>query len=103
MAALYFSEFAGMAYVNGVRLPTIPQAPALRDQVASIGSSVSTAALLSSNTHVVVLNADSVCSILIGSSISTGIASTTNRRIPANVDVLIGVNPYARITAIANS
>jgi len=102
MAQLFISEFVGFAYVAGQRVPGMPAGPSLRDSVLQLGTSASTMAT-SSATKFVVMNADSVCSIFIGSSASTGIASTTCRRVAANVDVPMQLPPYSRITAIANS
>jgi hypothetical protein len=111
MSNLYVTEYAGAGYGynSGRGGFIVPAEPAIQTQVISISGSASTFAL-SSVTRLVRVMLDGAAlgttavNIMFGSSGSTGIATTTNAsRYVSDLEVFRSVNPYMRVTAIANS
>ena len=111
MSNLIVTEYtgAGYGYNSGRGGFIIPTEPAFQTQAISISASASTFAL-SSVTKLVRFMLDGTALgstavlVLFGSSVSTGIAASSNAsRYVSDVEAIRGVVPYMRVTAIATS
>ena len=99
---LFITEFSGQSLdANGVFIPSVIT-PSLADQTVAVGASSVQSAAFNSNTRVVRLSSDVVCSVKFGSSPT---ATTTTMRLPANSVEYFGVaaNTVIKVAVIANS
>lgn len=99
MAKLYISEYRTIAGVgpNGAPMgqePSLDQAP-----ITVSGSSVTSLAFTAS-THVIRVETDTTCSIVIG---TTPVATTSNKRLAANTPEYFGVVPGMLLAVISNT
>lgn len=95
---LYISEFAGGPNA-GTPSQVFPGQPSLADQAITFGASVASNAF-GPRTRLVMLIADTACSILFGAQGVTPVATTVNLRLPANVPVIFAVFPGQKVAAI---
>jgi hypothetical protein len=103
MATLYITEHASQVRdAAGYLVQGTPAYPATAEQTVAVGASSTASAVLQPNTTIVELVSDVVCSIAVGVAPT---AAATNRRIPANVPVQIGVpaNSGFQIAVINNT
>lgn len=97
--SLFVTELRGLA--ANFPVPTLAGAVPL---TLTVGSSVSTGLLTGAGTNMIMVTADTGAWLSIpGSSISTGIVTSTNGvRIPANTQPLFfAVAPFSRLTALS--
>lgn len=100
MASLFVSEFAiGVSPFGSYQAQMLPQ-PALADQVVDIGMQSAQSDAFGSDTHVVLLVADTACHVQFGADPT---AAGTTMLIPANVPIPFGVAPGHKVAAIAAS
>ena len=98
--AVYITEYASFAYINGRSL--VAQEPALATTVLS--SATTSTGLLSARTQVVRVVCDQPAWLLFSaSSLSTGVATSTNaaRIVPGGPPEYFGVRPLSRYTALS--
>jgi hypothetical protein len=103
MATLYITEHASQVRdAAGYLVQGTPAYPALAEQTVAISASSAASATLNASTTIVELVSDVVCSIAVA---ATPTATATNRRLPANVPVQIGVpaNSGFKIAVITNT
>lgn len=103
MATLYITEFARQARdAAGYVAQGTPEYPSTAEQTVAVGVGSASSATLQANTTILEIVSDVVCSVAVGVNPT---ASATNRRIPANTPVQIGVpvNSGYKIAAISNS
>ena len=103
MATLYITEHAGQVRdAAGYQVQGTPAHPATAQQTVTVGASSTASNVFNASTTIVELVSDVVCSIAVGTA---PIATATNRRIPANVPVQIGIpaGKNYKIAAITNS
>ena len=103
MATLYITEHASQVRdAAGYLVHGTPAYPATAEQTVAVGAGSTASAMLQANTTIVELVSDVVCSIAVGIGPT---ATVTNRRLPANVPVQIGVpaNSGFKIACITNT
>ena len=103
MSTLYVTEFASQVRdAAGYLVQGTMVYPATAEQTVAIGAGSLTSNPFNASTTVVELVSDVVCSVAVG---ATPTATATNRRIPANTPVQIGVPAGSgyRIAAITNN
>lgn len=103
MAVLYITEHASQVRdLAGYLVQGTPAYPSLAEQTVAIAAGSAQSAALNASTTIVELVSDVVCSIAVGANPT---ATATNRRIPANVPVQIGVpaNSGFKIACITNT
>jgi hypothetical protein len=103
MAVLYITEHASQVRdLAGYLVQGTPAYPATAEQTVAIGAGSVQSNALNASTTIVEIVADTVCSIAVGANPT---ATATNRRIPANVPVQIGVpaNSGLKIACIVNT
>ena len=103
MTILYVTEFASQVRdVAGYLVQGTPVYPSLAEQVVAIGAGSLASNAFNASTTTIVLCSDVTCSVAIG---ATPVATATNRRIPANVPVQIGVPAGSnyKIAVISNT
>lgn len=103
MATLYITEHAAQARdLAGYVVQGTPVYPALAEQTVAVAAGSAQSATLNVATTIVELVSDVVCSFAVGINPT---ATATNRRLPANVPVQIGVpaNSGFKIAVITNT
>jgi len=99
MAFLFITEYANWANSpNGDH--DAGQEQAVTFQRVAIGAGATSSAAFNTATRMVMVNADTVCSLLFGASPT---ATASSPRLAANVDRFYGVVPSMIISVIANS
>lgn len=105
MATLYVTEFSGLSMGwNGGTIPTdgliqIAAAPALANQIVSMGSGASTpSGAFTGTTHIIRVISDTTCWIDIG---TTPAATNAKMLIVANSPEYFGVRPGDKIAVIS--
>lgn len=98
-ATLYISEFASPAsQVGTVQAQVYPQ-PALTDQTVAVTAGSLQSAAFGVNTHAIMVECDSDCSVVIGSNPT---ATTTNFLMGDGIPYQFAVVPGQKIAVIAN-
>lgn len=103
MAVLYITEHASQVRdAAGYLVQGTPAYPATAEQTVAVGLGSVQSAALQPGTTIVELVSDVVCSVAVSANPT---ATATNRRIPANVPVQIGVpaNSGFKIAVITNT
>lgn len=101
---LFISEFAnGVSSVGTTKPQFLPQ-PSVADQTVAIGGASAASAKFNAKTNFVLLVADASCSIAFNNAgAADPVATVTNLLLPANVPMIFGVQPGAKVAVIANS
>ena len=103
MAVLYITEHASQVRdLAGYLVQGTPAYPSLAEQTVAIAAGSAQSAVLNASTTIVELTSDAVCSVAVGANPT---ATATNRRLPANTPVQIGVpaNSGFKIAVITNT
>ena len=103
MAILYITEHASQVRdLAGYLVQGTPAYPSTAEQVVAIGAGSLASNTFNASTTIVELVSDVVCSVAVAVSPT---ATITNRRIPANTPVQIGVpaNSGLKIAVISNT
>jgi hypothetical protein len=99
MAFLFISE-----YSNWVNSPNSDhdsgQEPAIATQRIVVQAGATSSAAFNTATRMVLVNADTICSLLFGASPT---ATASSMRLAANIDRYYGVQPSMIVSVIANS
>jgi hypothetical protein len=95
MATAYITEYGGA----GAERTQVASSPAITSQTVAIGSEAKSAAF-NSQTRIIRVHVDAICSILIGLSPT---ATTASARMSANSTEYFGVNPGDKISVISNT
>ena len=102
MAKLYITELRAPFNAPGTAAPVCSWPPEA-EQTLAIGAAVVSAAF-GNNTRMLRLQADAVCSFVIGTGLPAAAATTANARIPANVPPeYVAVKPGDVIAIISNT
>jgi|SRR5215471_10786552 len=99
MAFLFITEYANWANSPGGD-HDFGQEPNVTFQRVAIGAGATSSAAFNTATRMVLVNADTVCSILFGAAPT---ATASSPRLQANTDRFYGVSPSMVISVIANS
>lgn len=99
MATLYISEYTNIGLTNGVNIP-VPQEPPIAEQTVAITGTSAQSAAFNSATKYIQVHTDAICSVLCGSN---PVATTSKKRLPADVTKEFGVNPGDKIAVISNT
>jgi hypothetical protein len=99
MATLYITEFSSTILMHG-RGGTAGQYPAIAEQTISIGGASTQASPFNSNTTIIRVHTDAICSIEIGVSPT---ATTSKARLAANQTEYFGVSGGHIIAVISNT
>lgn len=101
MSTLYITEFADLSvsFVRGNMAQAAAQPP-VAEQTEAIGGSSAASNAFNANTTLVRIHADSICSILFG---TTPVATTANARMVAGQTEYFGVAPGMKVAVIANT
>lgn len=103
MATLYITEHATQGRdLAGYDVQSTPTYPSLAEQVVPISGVSASSAAFNSSTRMLVVCSDVVCSIALGAAPT---ATTTSRRLPANVptNITVPAGSNYKIAAIANT
>ncbi len=89
MATLYITEHASQVRdLSGYLVQGTPVYPSVAEQIVVVGASSAASNVLNASTTIVELVSDVVCSFVVGTA---PVATTTSRRLAANVPIQIGV------------
>lgn len=98
MASLYITEFADIGAIKG---PTpIADTPANTVQKVTIGGSSTQSSAFASNTRLVRLHTDAICSVLFGSNPT---ATASHSRMSADTTEYFAVTPGHKVAVITNT
>jgi hypothetical protein len=102
MATLYVTEFADIGTSRNARPTQVAQIPQIATSVVTVSASSSTGAVFNTNTNLVRLQADTVCSVVFGITPS---ATTTSPRMAANQTeyFVVPANGSYRVSVISNT
>lgn len=100
MTKLYVTEYSDFA--TSPDSLAVGAEPAVNDQVVDYTAGAAASAAFKSNTTMVRLNADSICSVVFGTAPT---ATTSNGRLAAGVDryVSVPVGQSYKVSAITNT
>jgi hypothetical protein len=98
MASLYITEYTENGFRQLGGLPVAPE-PGLDQAPVAIGA-VAPSAAFGASTRVVRVHCDAICSIAFG---KTPVATTANKRLPADHTEYFSVNPGDKLSVIANT
>jgi len=96
MAVLYISEYPQ----NAVDVPTLVSEPATVTQTVAIAAGSAQSAAFRTDTRMVRLHTDAICSILFGTNPT---ASATTPRLAANQTEYFKVTPGFKVAVITNT
>lgn len=101
MAVLYITEFAQSGQYGGSNIP-VGQEIKTADQTVAISGTSAQSSAFQSNTTLIRLHTDAICSVNIGTSPT---ATATNRRMAANQTEYLGVpgSSNFKVAVITNS
>jgi hypothetical protein len=106
MATLYIREYAGIAMMTNVSSvgPAIlaaqaPSEPGIIDQTVPISGSATSSSAFNTNTNMVRIHTDAICSIVFGATPS---ATTSSARLAANQTEYFRVNAGQKVSVILN-
>ncbi len=100
MAKVYISEYSTMAMdLRGFMMPAGKE-PSLVDQTVAITATSLESLAFNSDTRVVRISTDAVCSIAFGDD---PVATTNSKRLAANQTEFFGVRPGQKVAVIANT
>lgn len=100
MADLYIAEFEGTGAVHGV--DGVASMPPLAEQKIAIGGSSTESAAFNTNTSVIRVHADAICSIAIANT-GTATATAAKMRLAADQTEYFKVKPGAKLAVITNT
>lgn len=99
MAVVYITEHSIPTLIHGGLNP-VAKMPALAEQTVAIGGASVQSNAFSSNTRMIGVHTDAICSILIGSNPT---ATASKRRLAANTTEYFEVTPGDKIAVITNT
>lgn len=103
MAFMYVSEYRIVSAIGPSGSP-IGQEPSIDQAPVAIGGVSEETAAFQSSTLFVRIDVDTACSIVfINPGDNTTVATTSNKRMPANATEYFGVRPGMKVAVIANS
>lgn len=99
MATLYISEFVDAGRFAGNNV-SVAKEPCLVEQTVAIGGTSTQSSAFNSNTQLVRLHTDAICSVKFGTNPT---ATATTKRLAANQTEYFAVAPGLKVAVITNT